>query len=249
MCLARFVWTWLDLSRMWLAKILLPDPGSSHFLCACNWSVKISNPEDITSLGNERRPHGWKCVCSAETVNISVIGMIQVIFLKVCLYISCQQLFWEDRQCAWRQPRADPGSVGGARRQGLTSGTEWLGGLRAHWWYSQEVFFANSKVGEMINDHKQIGRSQGKSWVVLPCGLTRTRKSLHCQPPATLLYKPKGRSGKSVRTCVTSDPGNGFIWEAALPSAAGSVPSPLHKRDLDVISDYPNCFHTLPPNP
>ena len=116
-CLVRFVWTLFDLSRVWLAKTLSPDPGSSHFLCACNLSIKISDPEDISSLGNEWHPHRWKCVCSAEEVNISVTGLIQVIFLKSSLYNPFQQVYRQDGQYAWRQPQADPRSVGGAGRQ------------------------------------------------------------------------------------------------------------------------------------
>lgn len=41
-----------------------------------------------SSLGNEWHPHGWKCICSIEEVNISVIGMIQVIFLKGSITLS-----------------------------------------------------------------------------------------------------------------------------------------------------------------
>lgn len=115
---------------------------------------------------------------------------------------------------------------------------------------SQKVFFVFSNLGEIIKGHKKNGHSQGKSWVV---GLydQRTHKSLYyLMPSAKLLCKPKGRFGKSIKTHIAFDPGNDFLWEAALPSSAGSVPSPLHKWDLDVvISGYPDSIHTLPPNP
>ena len=111
-CPVRFVWPLLDSSRIWLAKTPSPDLGSSHFLCAGNLAIKISYPGDVSSLGSEWHPHGWKCVCSTGEVNVSVTGMIQVVFLKDSFYHPCQQLHWQDGRClGW------PHSAGGVGRR------------------------------------------------------------------------------------------------------------------------------------
>lgn len=68
-----------DLWRGWLVKTLLPEPDNSDFLHCGHLAIKMSDPEDISSLGNEWHPHRWKCVCS-----ICVIGMIEVIVFQGC---------------------------------------------------------------------------------------------------------------------------------------------------------------------
>lgn len=88
-----------DLWRGWLVKTLLPEPDNSDFLRCGHLAIKMSDPEDISSLGNEWHPHRWKCVCS-----ICVIGMIEVIVFRAVSCRQFQQLYqqgFQEQSSSW----------------------------------------------------------------------------------------------------------------------------------------------------